>query len=118
MWTPRDGATAPIDVPGGTVLPGALEPGLNRRLASDALYWGNCCGPEVEFTAGIDLYVRHGGVNDRFIAQLAGPLSVPIYGYDGRLERFEMAFLDNFVWDSNVIGEIDIPFPSNITIRL
>jgi hypothetical protein len=118
MFAPRPGATQPIDTAAGIALPGELEPGLSRRVNPGNLYWGNCCGPEITFASALDLYVRHGGVSGRFIAQLGGPVDVPLYGYDGRLDHFEFAFLDNAVWDNNVTGEIDLPFPSNITLRL
>src|SRR5207253_2621812 len=65
-----------------------------------------------------DTYLRHGGISQRQRANLNGALSTRVRGYDATLDNFDLSFLDNDVWDSNVSGNLLLPFPPDISIRL
>ncbi|HOU11976.1 MAG TPA: hypothetical protein PKZ84_02585 [Anaerolineae bacterium] len=95
-----------------------IEPGLNRRLSSAQLYFGNCAGPSAIFDAALNTYVRQGGVSQRQKAKIIAPVSLPIHGYDASLDNLEFEWLDNYIFDRNATGWLNLPAPPNVSLRL
>ncbi|MFQ5858271.1 MAG: fibronectin type III domain-containing protein, partial [Anaerolineae bacterium] len=114
MWRTRPDDAKEVGLP----LPAELDPGFNRRLSSTPLLWANCSGPAATFDAAADTYLRHGGVSQRQKAKLTAMVDLSIHGYEAGIDTLDLAFLDNYIWDRNVTGEIRLPFPPAISLRL
>ncbi|MEM7126355.1 MAG: hypothetical protein AAF702_08525 [Chloroflexota bacterium] len=112
MWAARPGDQVEVDLPA----PALREPGLNRRLAAHQLTWA--CGRAAVFVTHSDMYVRHGGITQRFQAILEGGFETSIHGYDSVIHQFDVYFLDNRNVDSSIIGDVELPFPANMTLKL
>ncbi|HRQ40878.1 MAG TPA: fibronectin type III domain-containing protein [Chloroflexota bacterium] len=114
LWATRPGDT--IDL--GLENPAELEPGLNLRRADHGLFWKACpSGDLAMLPAVVDSYIRHGGISERFQAQISTPLSTNIHGYQADIDNFDLSFLDNFVYDSHITGDVDLPFPADLDLR-
>ncbi|MBV7328759.1 hypothetical protein KFU94_10960 [Chloroflexi bacterium TSY] len=112
MWDARPGDEMDI----GLAEPALREPGLNRRRDAEPFYW-NCSDP-AQFSARADTYLRRGGVTQRFQAVIEGAVDVSIHGYDSSVTNFDIYFLDNRDVDSNITGDLHLPFPADMTLNL
>ncbi|MEM7346759.1 MAG: hypothetical protein AAF485_21155, partial [Chloroflexota bacterium] len=117
MWRTSPDGTMPVNFDGGS-FEGHLEPGLNRRLTNQTLGWGNCGDGHIFTNVPMDTYLRHGGVTQRHIPLFADGEVLEIYDYQFFVERFELQFLDNGLLNSDVRGDVYLPFPTNRQIKL
>ncbi len=114
LWSTRPGDTVDL----GLENPAELEPGLNLRRADHGLFWKACpSGHLAMLPAVVDSYIRHGGISERFQAQIATPFSTNIHGYEAELDNFDLSFLDNLVYDSHITGDVNLPFPADLDLR-
>jgi hypothetical protein len=97
--------------------PALLEPGLNLRRSDHTLLWLACPVGVTPLPATVDSYVRHGGISDRFQAQISTPVDTALHGYPLALETFDLSFLDSFVGDSTIMGDVALPFPADLDLR-
>ncbi len=102
-----------------------IQPGLNRVTEpgeSASFAWLNCgTGAPVAFPeVRADLYVRRGGVSDIIEAEIPLGSDVPtsLYGYETHMTSFRLSFCDNYIFDSDVAGELILPFPADMVIPL
>lgn len=95
-----------------------LEHGLNLRTEETKLKW-TCSAHALELDTAVDAYLRHGGMSDRFVAKLEGqPAEMDLHGYDATLRTLALSFLDNRVVDQDTALDLDLPFPTNVTLTL
>ena len=104
----------------------SLQPGIN--FVTDAeptteFYWYICGGGEpIQFPAGVDMdiYLRHGGVSDIITANIppGDDVTSEIYGYKTVIHEMKLAFCDNFIFDSDVAGDVDLPYPADVKVPL
>ncbi|MCB0035557.1 MAG: fibronectin type III domain-containing protein, partial [Anaerolineales bacterium] len=114
LWATRPSDTVDL----GLENPAELEPGLNVRRDDHGLFWKQCpSGAVAGMDAIVDTYVRHGGVSERFQAQLASPVTVNVHGYEVEIDNFDISFLDNLDYDSNITGDLMLPFPADLDLR-
>lgn len=117
MWAERPGDV--INVTNlGVGYPATSQPGLNRRLENHFLDWANCRGPEFTFDSAVDAYVRHGGMSHHHKAKIVGEVELLLHGYVNAYDNFEISFLDNYVYDSHITGNVTLPWPPDIYLRL
>jgi plastocyanin len=102
-----------------------IQAGLNRVAESpdSAAFTWQCCSSKeaITFPDGVetDLYLRRGGVSDLVVANLNPPgLSTTIYNYSTLVTSFGLSFCDNAIYDSDVAGDVDLPYPADVTIPL
>jgi hypothetical protein len=114
LWATRPGDSIEL----GLDSPAELEPGLNVRRADHGLFWKECpSGNLIALPAVVDSYIRHGGVSERFQAQIVSPVSANIHGYEAEIDNFDLSFLDNLVYDSHITGDVALPFPADLDLR-
>ncbi|MCL4267757.1 MAG: hypothetical protein KJ069_31615 [Anaerolineae bacterium] len=114
LWATRPGDTVDL----GLENPAELEPGLNVRRADHGIFWKACpSGQIAALPAIVDSYIRHGGISERFQAQISTPLTTNIHGYETDIDNFDLSFLDNLVYDSHITGDVDLPFPADLDLR-
>ncbi len=114
LWATRPGDS--IDLGLGNLA--VVEPGLNLRRADHGLFWKACpSGEVIILPAIVDSYIRHGGMSERFQAQITTPFNTNIHGYEAVIDNFDLSFLDNLVYDSHITGDVDLPFPTGINLR-
>ena len=66
-----------------------------------------------------DLYLRRGGVSDLVVANITYPgLPTKLYNYDTTVTSFGLSFCDNAIYDSDVAGDVDLPYPSDVIVPL
>jgi hypothetical protein len=113
LWATRPGDSVEL----GLENPAVLEPGLNLRRTDHGLFWKACpSGNLAALPAIVDSYIRHGGISDRFQAQISNPFSTNIHGYATDITNFDLSFLDNFIHDSHITGNITLPFPADLDL--
>jgi hypothetical protein len=114
LWATRPGDTVEL----GLENPAALEPGLNIRRDDHGLFWNACpSGDLIILPAIVDSYIRHGGISERFQAQISTPINTNVHGYETIIDNFDLSFLDNMVFDSHITGDVDLPFPADLDLR-
>lgn len=114
LWATRPGDSVNL----GLETPAVLEPGLNLRRTDHGLFWKACpSGNLIVLPAIVDSYMRHGGVSERFQAQISTPFDTNIHGYQAEIDNFDLSFLDNVIYDSHITGDITLPFPTNVDLR-
>lgn len=114
LWATRPADTVEL----GLENPAELEPGLNVRRDDHGLFWKQCpSGAVAAMDAIVDTYIRHGGVSERFQAQLPAPVTVNVDGYEVEIDNFDISFLDNLDYDSNITGDLMLPFPADLDLR-
>ncbi|MCI0399597.1 MAG: fibronectin type III domain-containing protein [Chloroflexi bacterium] len=114
LWATRPGDSVNL----GLENPAVLEPGLNIRRADHGLFWKACpSGDVVALPAIVDSYIRHGGISERFQAQIVTPFSSNIHGYQAEIDNFDLSFLDNFIYDSHITGDVTLPFPADLDLH-
>jgi hypothetical protein len=113
LWVPRPNDTVDL----GLEQFATLEPGLNLRRADGTLFWQQCPAGTLSLPTIIDSYIRHGGVSERFQVQIDTSFDASIHGYTAAIDAFDLAFLDNFMYDSNIMGNIILPFPADLDLR-
>ena len=118
MWQPRPNDNIPINAGAGEVLPGLLEPGLNRRQPNANFIWLNCNSPEPLQSVAADFYLRHGGVTQWIVPLIEDGHNMLLHGYQFELHRLYLLFLDNDDINREINGDIYLPFPSDITLPL
>ncbi len=103
-----------------------IQAGLNRVATSpdSAGFTWQCCdgGVPTTFPDGVqvDLYLRRGGISDLVVANLTYPgllTKIRTY-YTTTVTSFGLSFCDNAIYDSDVAGDVDLPYPANVTIPL
>jgi hypothetical protein len=111
-------ATRPADsIDLGLENPATLEPGLNIRRADHGIIWKTCPTGLIPLPAVVDSYIRHSGVSERFQAQIETPFVADIHGYETLIDNFDLSFLDNYLYDSHITGDVDLPFPADLNLR-
>jgi plastocyanin len=102
-----------------------LQAGLNLvEQPPDANFtWYHCEQDEpITFPEGVtvDVYLRRGGISDEISAHisLGNPVAVPLYGYDTEITGFRLSFCDNYIYDSDVSANVDLPYPTNQVVTL
>lgn len=90
------------------------DPGLNLRSSAAPLTWS--CGGRFTFSTAADLYVRRGGVTGKFIAALAGPTRVDIYGFETVMEHYEVVFIDSIANKPGIYGNITLRGPAGFLV--
>lgn len=103
-----------------------IQPGLNRvttRRESVDFEW-RCCDsePPITFPEGVqaDVYVRRGGVSGLLSANISMGSSVDaeIHDYKTQITGYRLSFCDNYIFHSDVSGDLYLPYPSDVTIPL
>ncbi|MEM7538647.1 MAG: hypothetical protein AAF639_41150 [Chloroflexota bacterium] len=117
LWQPRPDAQMPVNFEGGSLL-GELEPGLNRRVSSATLAWANCGTATIFDNVAMDTYLRRSGISQRQIPVIEPDTDMTVHGYPFTPERFDLHFLDNGLYERDISGWVDLPFPSNISVHL
>lgn len=114
LWAARPGDMVDL----GLDSPATLEPGLNIRRADHGIFWKACpSGNLAALPAIVDSYIRHGGISERFQAQISTPLTTDVHGYQAEIDNFDLSFLDNFIYDSYITGDVMLPFPADVDLR-
>lgn len=106
-----------------------IQPGLNvvtdpGEQVND-FAWYHCdsdSSPPIRFPEGVtaDLHLRRSGVSDYISATipLEDGVGVSLYGYTTTLKTFRMAFCHNVRGDSDVEGDVDLPWPADVIVPL
>lgn len=114
LWATRPGDSVEL----GLENPAVLEPGLNLRQDDHGLFWKACPSADLAMLpAVVDSYIRHGGISERFQAQITDPFSTNVHGYETEIDNFDLSFLDNLVYDSHITGDVALPFPADLDLR-
>ena len=114
LWATRPGDSVDL----GLENPATVEPGLNIRRDDHGLFWKSCpSGSLFALPAIVDSYIRHGGISERFQAQLSTPINANVHGYETDIDNFDLSFLDNYVYDSHITGDLALPFPADLDLR-
>jgi hypothetical protein len=114
LWASRPGDSVDL----GLENPAVLEPGLNLRRDDHGLFWKACpSGSLIIMPAVVDSYIRRGGISERFQAQINTPVNTNIHGYEADIDNFDLSFLDNFIYDSHITGDLVLPFPADLDLR-
>jgi hypothetical protein len=114
LWATRPGDSIDLGLENLAV----LEPGLNLRRDDHGLFWKSCpAGNLATMAAVADTYIRHGGISERFQAQIATPFTTDVFGYQTEIHDFDVSFLDNFVYSSHIAGDVDLPFPTDTELN-
>ncbi len=114
LWATRPGDSVEL----GLENPAELEPGLNVRRDDHGLFWKSCpSGDVIILPAVVDSYIRHGGISERFQAQIVAPFNANIHGYEAEIDNFDLSFLDNYIYDSHITGDVALPFPADLDLR-
>ncbi|MHB1318756.1 MAG: DNRLRE domain-containing protein, partial [Anaerolineae bacterium] len=102
-----------------------IQGGLNAVAPapeSIAFTWECCTSKEaITFPGGVaaDLYLRRGGVSDLVVATITYPgLPTKLYNYDTVVTSFGISFCDNAIYDSDIAGDVDLPYPSDVIVPL
>jgi len=105
-----------------------IQPGLNIIIGPETttydFTWYHCeARTPITFPEGIqaDLYVRRGGVSDSITATIAlggGGVSTSLYSYTTTLKSFRATFCDNLPWDTDIAGDLDLPWPADVVVPL
>ncbi|MEM8860889.1 MAG: hypothetical protein AAGD96_21405, partial [Chloroflexota bacterium] len=117
MWRIRPDGSTPVNFDGGS-MQGYLEPGLNRRVTEQSLGWANCGDNHVFNNVAMDTYLRHGGISQQYVPLFDENESMTVHGYEFLVERFDLQFLDNGLYSSDISGWVNLPFPANTQIYL
>ncbi len=113
LWATRPGDQIEL----GLENPATLEPGLNIRREEHGLFWKTCPTGLANMPATVDSYIRHGGLSERFQAQIETPFVANIHGYEAVIDNFDLSFLDNYIYASHITGDVDLPFPADLNLR-
>ncbi|NJN17101.1 MAG: hypothetical protein HC822_12915 [Oscillochloris sp.] len=113
LWAGRPGDSLDL----GLGQPSGLEPGLNLRRANHTLLWQQCPAGLAGIPVTADSYMRHGGISDRFQAQIETSFAADIHGYASEIDTFDLSFIDNFIYDSDIRGDLELPFPADLNLR-
>jgi|GEM_PF-2180425 len=114
LWATRPGDSVNL----GLENPAQLEPGLNLRRDDHGIFWKACpSGALAALPAVVDGYIRHGGISERFQAQIDTPFDTNVHGYETAIDNFDLSFLDNYVYDSHITGDLALPFPAGLDLR-
>lgn len=114
LWATRPGDNVDL----GLENPAVLEPGLNVRRADHGLIWKSCpAGNLASMAAVADTYIRHGGISERFQANIGTPFMTDIFGYKTEIHDFDVSFLDNVIHASHISGELALPFPTDTELQ-
>lgn len=103
-----------------------LQAGLNLIIVppdTAPFTWYHCeQDTEITFPEGVavDVYLRRGGISDVVEAtiSLGNPVEVLLYGYSTAIKSFRLAFCDNYIYDSDVSADVDLPYPTNHILSL